>query len=363
MGSEVPTFVRDGGEIVLPVALELSPIRQLLIVDLTDDPIYATLEPQVLETAEGSGTLLLAYRHDGRVEVYAPPGLEVDATGYDGLGDGLDQVHRAPFEQGRFEVTDDGLQLDIAFTSPTGRRFDLHLHEHLRGPRDRIELLAPVGGSFENPAFFPFLWLPRMSFVPIRGTQVDLRIDGETRSIARLPVPIGGRRCLMARYDVDVLVCLLNPASVGTPGRSPVRDRRVSATPDVEVVEVAGGHGVASLRVGRGRHTCAARFEPPMPDARAVADGASLTGAVLLQADGRTELRAQYRVTRAGDRVQLTMAGFGPWRTRTRRPLLAVLFRLPLFRRWPTTYRWDAAVDVGSDPGIGPVSRWTRRSA
>lgn len=185
-------------ELLVAITLALSPIRRLLIIDIDDDPLYRTLEPQVLDGPDGDALVLLAYRHDGFVELYAPPECEVDRSGYEGLGKGLHDIHRAAFDQARFEVAANGLTLDLALTAPNGRRFDLRIHEHLTGPRDRFPVLAPVGGAFETPAFFPFLWLPGLSFVPVRGTDVQVRVDGQPRAVPRLPLPIGGRRCLMA---------------------------------------------------------------------------------------------------------------------------------------------------------------------
>jgi hypothetical protein len=209
--------------LLVPITLELSPIRRLLVIDVADDPTYRTLEPQVLDGPDGPGLVLLAYRHDDHVEVYADSGSHVDPSGYDGLGKGLLGIRRTAFRPGRFEVTGDGLKVDIAFTAPDGRRVDLHLHEHLTGPRDRIPVLAPVGGGFDTPEFFPFIWFPGLSFVPVRGTEVTLRVDGQQRSIPRLPLPIGGRRCLMARYDPDAMVCQLNPSRVSGLPEAPTR--------------------------------------------------------------------------------------------------------------------------------------------
>jgi hypothetical protein len=350
----------DAHELLVPITLELSPIRRLLIIDVADDPTYRTLEPQVLAGPNGDGLVLLAYRHDGHVELYAPSERDVDPSGYDGLGQGLLGIDHAAFELARFEVAEDGLQLDLALATPNGRRFDLRLHEHLAGPRDRFAALAPVGGAFDAPAFFPFLWLPGMSFVPVRGTEVDVRVDGKARSVPRLPLPVGGRRCLMARYDPDVLVCQLNPDSVHVPRRVPAHGSRQSGVSGVDIVEVDGRFGIAAVRVARGGHTCAAVLDPPLPDVRSLPAPTRRSGVILLQADHTTELRGRYELHRADDRVDLVIEGFGPWRTRLRRPLLAVLFRLPVFRRWPTTYRWHATLDLNATPHERLTSRWAR---
>jgi hypothetical protein len=351
----------DGHELLVPVTLELSPIRQLLIVDIADDPIYRTLEPQILDGPEGQGLVLLAYRHDDHVELYSPTGRHVDPSGYDGLGKGLAGIHHAEFASARFDVADGGLQLDVALAASNGRRFDLRIHEQLAGPRDGFPVLAPVGGSFDAPAFFPFLWLPGMSFVPVRDTEVDVRVDGHARTVPRLPLPIGGRRCLMARYDPDVLVCQLNPEGVRQPTRVPAHVGAGSSDSGVDVVEVDGSYGVAAVRVGRDGHTCAAVLDPPLPDPRSLPVATRRSGAILLQADQITELRGRYELTRTHDRADLVIEGFGPWKTRLRRPLLALLFRLPIFRRWPTTYRGQATLELTIDADEPLRTRWTRR--
>jgi hypothetical protein len=350
----------DAHELLVPITLELSPIRRLLILDVADDPTYRTLEPQVLGGSGGGELVLLTYRHDGYVELFVPPGYDVDPSGYDGLGKGVLGIHHAAFELARFEVADDGLRLDLALAAPNGRRFDLRIHEHLAGPRDRFPVLAPVGGAFDAPTFFPLVWLPGMSFVPARGTEVAVRVDGKPRSVPRLPLPVGGRRCLMARYDPDVLVCHVNPDRVRVPTRVPARVTGGARAPGVDVVEVGGGYGIAAVRVARGDHSCAALLDPPLPDLRLLPAHTRRCGAFLLQAGHTTELRGRYELTRADDRVALVIDGLGPWRTRLRRPLLALLFRLPIFRRWPTTYRWQAAVELTAAPEERLTSRWTR---
>jgi hypothetical protein len=257
-------------ELLVPIVLELAPIRRLLVIDVADDPTYRGLEPQILDGPEGCGMVLLAYRHDGRVEVYAESRLRLDPSGYEGLGEGLLGIYRTAFEQARFDVTADGLKVDVSFSAPGGRRVDLRIHEHLTGPRDRFPVLAPVGGAFGQPAFFPFLWLPGLSFVPVAGTDVCLRVDGEQRTVRRLPLPVGGRRCLMARYDPDVMVCQVNPDWVAELPRVPTRPIGTAAAHGVGIVDVDGYPGIGGVRVSRGNHTCSVELDPPLPDLTAV---------------------------------------------------------------------------------------------
>jgi hypothetical protein len=348
---------------LVPFSLELDPIRRLLVIDVADDPVYRGLEPQIIEQADGSdGLVLLAYRHDDRVELYAQPTIEVDPAGYDGLGQGLTAVHRTTMEPARFEVTSEGLQVDLAFSASNGRVVELHLHEHLRGGRDAVSALAPVGGAFTTPVSFPFLWLPSLSFVPVRKTDVSVRIDGEPRTIARLPIPVGGRRCLMARYDPEVMVCHVNPTRIADGSHASAGGAaRSGAVPSVvEIAEAHGRAGVGGVTIRRGAHTCGLRLDPPLPDLRGLPAGARGQGVVTLQADGATELRGRYAFIRHDHRAEIIVDRIGPWRTRQRRPLFAILFRLPVFRRWPTTYRWRATLEFTDEPTFN--SWWTRRS-
>jgi hypothetical protein len=349
-------------EMLVPFSLELSPIRRLLVVDLEDDPTYRGLEPQVIENPDATtGLVLLAYRHDDQVELYAEPTVAVDPSGYDGLGGGLTAIHRTTMEPARFEVTTEGLQVDLAFSASNGRTIDLRLHEHLSGERDDVRALAPVGGAFDSPAFFPFVWLPSLSFVPLRGTEASVHVDGEERTIGRLPLPIGGRRCLMARYDPEVMVCQVNPTWITEVALAAAPGARTpgAVAPGVEIAEVDGSPGLAGVSVRRDRHTCALRLDPPVPDLQRLPPGTRGEGSVTIQADGVTELRGRYRFVRRADRAEVAIDRIGPWRTRQRRPLLAVLFRLPVFRGWPRTYRWQATLGLTDVPTLR--SRWIRQ--
>jgi hypothetical protein len=164
----------------------------------------------------------------------------------------------------------------------------------------------------------------------------------------------------MARYDLDAMVCQLNPTWVTDPSPKPATGPGASSPDGRDVVDVDGGPALAGVGVRRGAHRCAVRLDPPLPEPLSVPPSTRVQGAVRLQADGATELQGRYVLERDADRVTLVIDRIGPWRTRLRRPLLASLFRLPIFRRWPTTYRWDATLDLTASPEPVWTTRWSR---
>jgi hypothetical protein len=345
---------------LVPFTLDLAPIRRLLVVDFDGDPTWRSLEPQMLARPDGRLALVvLAYRHDGHVELYADPTLQVDPAGYR-LGRGLRGTYPTVFEQARFEVTGEGLQVDVGFTALDGRTVAMHIHEHLAGRRDVFAALAPVGGSFVTPESFPFFWLPRMSFVPVRGTEVSLSIGGQGRRIRRLPIPLGGRRCLLARYDQDVVICRVNPDWVtDVPAVSATGDEpRRAGDMEVDVGDVHGSPGITAVRLRHGDHTCALELDPGVSDVARLPVSERCDGTVALSADGVVQLRGRYHIERHADHVDLSIDSISPWRTRPGRLVLALLFWLPVFRRWPTSYVWRARIDLAPRPTL--TSGWER---
>lgn len=345
--------------LLVPFALERAPIRRLLVIDITDDPLLRAVEPQWLELDDGTTTVVvIAYRRDGYVELYAQNDVQVDPSGYR-LNRALLGPYSTTFEDATFDVTTAGLQLDVVFTAADGRKIELRIHERLPDGRDHFPALAPVGGSFNTPEFFPLFWLPAMSFVPVHGTDATVRIQGHPRTIRRLPTPFGGQRCLLARYDPDVAIWQVNPSWINRSARvfCTGAETQVLGNTEIDVADVDGAVAIETIRVRDGVHTSSIAFAPGLPDLACLPDSKLLRGTAAFSAGGAVQLHANYAIRRTGDSVELSLDNISPWRSPARRPLLAVLFRLPLFRRWPTTYTWHATLDL-ADARL--TSTWSR---
>jgi hypothetical protein len=186
------------------------------------------------------------------------------------------------------------------------------------------------------------------------GRVFDLNIDGRTITTGRLPGAWLHRRRLV-KYTAHPTVVVVNRAHEGPIGAA-VGTRALG---DVEVA--AGRTGIAGLRVGGDGHTTQLALEPALPDLARLAPGASMAGAWRLTVDhGPALVAGTWTAGRTGYCVELVLDVTRGWSPRGLPPLMAAVTRVaPVFRTWPTTYRWTATVTLGDHPTLR--SHWERK--
>jgi hypothetical protein len=147
---------------------------------------------------------------------------------------------------------------------------------------------------------------------------------------------------------------VVNPAHDGPIG--------AAGTQALGGVEIAPGvPGIASLRAGSGGHTADLGLEPALPDLTGLTSGVSVRGAWRLGVDDDPAVvGGTWTARRSGDRVDLVLDVTRGWRPKGLPLLMAAVTRVaPVFRNWPTTYRWTALVILGNEPALR--SRWERK--
>ena len=113
--------------------------------------------------------------------------------------------------------------------------------------------------------------------------------------------------------------------------------------------------GVAEAAAGGG--TVRLAFRPPLPDLTALPGGARRDGSWSVSAGVARLTGGRWFTERDGDQVRAGLDVTEHWRPR-RLPLLmrAVTTVVPVFRRWPVTYRWRAVLGPSGEITGG----WTR---
>jgi hypothetical protein len=198
-----------------------------------------------------------------------------------------------------------------------------------------------VSAAIESPSSLFLVWLPAFDLVRTGGDPLVLRIGDADLKVGKLPGE-GLHRRRLIKYSAPVVSIEVlpdarshGPADVQPPG--PAEDSVAEAAVDGGTVRLA--------------------FHPPLPDLTALPDGARRDGSWSVSAGAGRLTGGRRFVERDGDQVQAGLDVMERWRPR-RLPLLmrVVTTVVPVFRRWPTTYRWRAVLG----PGGETTGRWTR---
>jgi hypothetical protein len=339
--------------LLCPFDLHLDPIPQLLNCELTAHPLYDAIEVQTFDDAErGTGMLaFLSRRGDRKVDYYLEPGLRLDPSGYaigSGIGEWVTDHH---FDAAQLDITRDGVVADIRFTDVAGRAIELRVDDRDGRPRRRARLLAPVSAGITQPSSLMVVYLRGFDLVRAVRRAPVIRIDDEDVEIGALPAGRLHRRHLI-KYAGPLTTALLNRDHDGPLAR---------VGPDSPGVELCrDGSAVAALSAHRGLHNARVELAPALPDVRSLHDGQLLRGLWRIDVDGDTITGGTWSARRRGDEVSLALDVTRRWRPADRLPLLmrTVTRVIPVFRRWPTTYRWRGTVTLTPEPTM--VSGWER---
>jgi hypothetical protein len=336
--------------VTCPFTLVVEPMARLANCELADDPTYDGLELQWFDDAEhGTGLLvLLTRRADRRVDVYVDPALTVDPARF-AIGAGLGTWTPTVFDVGRLEVAEDGVDAELRFRDREGRSIEVRWHDRDGRRRRRGRLLAPVGSGIEAPRSLLLVHLHGFDLLRRGGRLApEVRIDGRAASTGVLPGRALHRRELV-KYASPVEIITLNEASDG--GSLPRLDPGS--------VRLADG-GVGAVVAGTGAQRVRLELRPALPDLTTLADGAGAVGSWRVYPEGAPPLTGgTWMAIRRGDEVRVGLEVTERWRPGRLPPLIALVTRVvPVFRRWPTTYRWRATITVGGEPTM--VSRWER---
>ncbi|MBD8505111.1 hypothetical protein HT102_01225 [Hoyosella sp. G463] len=318
-----------------PISVRLDTIAAMLNFEIHNHPVYQGIEVQYFDDAEhGTGILvLMSRRENGKVDVYHQAGLSIDRMAY-GIGAGLGEWRTTKIEPAVLDVTDTGVRARIALRDTTGRSIEISVDDRGGKPQRSAEFLAPVGAAIEQPTALMLVWMRRFNLV--RRTSIDpvVRIDGVPVTLGRLPGAWLHRRHLI-KYASGLWVVNVNP-------------------PDSDGRREAGRPEAAHARL----HFSA---EPPAPGT--LSHGDERKGKWSLSIGEHADVISGEWVCTGGEVATLTLTVTRGWRPRGLPPLMRVVTTvLPVFRRWPTTYLWEARVDLRGTPEVAAEWRRTKRA-
>lgn len=337
-----------------PFDLSVDFVGRMLNFEIADDPTYTGMEIQGFDDAvHGHGmAVLLTRRGDDRVDCYVQRGLRLDRSEY-GIGGGLGRWLEAVITPDVFDITSQGVLLAIGLQDIDGRQITVRIDDRSRKRRRPATLLAPLGAAISNPDSLMLVWMPQFDLLRRTGSAPEIWIGGRRASTGRLPGGWLHRRHLI-KYATDLAVVRLNARTRA------VLDDESDAAATLRMD--SSGSAVSALTAESGGHRARLELAPPLPGIDRLQPGARITGSWRLAIDaGDPVVAGTWTANHHASTVSLAMDVTQPWKP-SHLPLLMRLVTTlaPVFRTWPTTYRWRASIDAGG--GAVMTAAWLRSS-
>jgi hypothetical protein len=352
--TEASTTETASQGLLCPFTLQLWAVDRMLNFEITDDPQYEGLELQVFDDpAHGLGmAVLLRRRGDGHLDIYRQPGLVLDPE-IAQVGGELGEWLEAPIDPARFAISPDGVDVEARLTDRAGRVIQVRIDDRDGRRRHRGTLLAPVGAVVQDPAALSLFVMGGCDLVRRSGRVCDIRIDGRLLATGRLPGGWLHRRRLI-KYTADPIMVLCNLTHDG-----PAATVDPRAPGEVELAPRS--RGISALRARKAGHRARLELTPALPDVTRLRPRMTLEGTWQLGVDGNPAVvGGSWSVYRRQDRVELALDVLQGWRPAGLPLLMTAVTKLaPVFRTWPTTYRWAGTITLGDQPTL--VSRWERK--
>ena len=335
-----------------PFSIDIDPMERLLLVNIENDPdtLYIGFEPQVFDDSiNGTGHLTIAWRVDGKVDVYHQPGLTLDPDKYSIAGKGLANMIERDLKDGFFHVNQSGVQAQFEFLDLYGRMIGLKINENHTKKRKPFGLLAPMGDAAENPHAMPLVLLQDFYFVRQKHSDIEVLVDGRLHNVDNLPVFIDRTKMTFIRYSTKPIIATLNSEFSGViQGVSIEKNQDVIASDDYEInIEWRADKAyIKSIKRNNQIHPVILHFNDAFPNIADLENNSIIKGAFTIESHPSTgKIKGVYRVEKNEDLITISMNPSRGWYPVKNKLSLRFMYRVAkIFRKWPTTYEWNAKV-------------------
>lgn len=336
--------------LIVPFKLKFDPIKYLLVADFKDDPEFNGIEPQLLDDyVNGKGLRILMYKKDRKVDVYCEKGVSfMDSTV--SLGTGLGEQIVTEFKSSQFEINDTGVRIDISFTDKEGRNIKLYIQE--TRSKKVCSLLAPVSKDVDNPQQLLLVYLRDFRFVGKSKTSYDIKIGDRNVILAKFPFAVFSKK-YFARYSSQPLVGMINPQT----NILLTVDKTNSDTFDIDgmKVETNSNGEILSISSSYGINDVKMTFPTGFPNISYLENDKTYKSDWSISISNDIITGGIFVLNRKDNIVNLELYVTQKWKPNN---LVIVVYIIPFFRKWPTTYQWKATINLDE---LSLKEEWIRK--
>lgn len=353
--------------VIFPFSLVVDPMERLLIINFTKDPdsIYIGFEPQVFhDDIHGSGHLIIGWRTDKKVDVYHQKSLRLDSSQYCIAGSGLNKMIPVDMNNATFEITETGIQAQYMFEDIHGRNIEIVIHENNPKTRKPFGLLAPMGDAVANPSSLPLILLHDFYFVRKKQTHFYISIDNKIHIPDELPMPIDGQKMTFTRYSSKPIIARFNNEFHGYLNGFDVNIGQNILVHDDMILELEWFNEQAfikSMRIKNNIHPITITFFPSFPNLNDLQSNTLLRGTFHISGhESIGSISGKYILQSVDNVFKITVLPIN-WKPRTTKLSTWFLFTAgKVFRKWPSTYQWNAELKKSPEGVWYMYSQWIR---
>lgn len=355
-------------KIIFPFSIEIDPMEKLLLINFEKDPdsLYLGFEPQVFDdTINGTGYLIIGWRTDKKIDVYHQKSLKLDSLKYSIAGAGLNKMIPVDMEIAFYEVNDFGVQAHFKFQDMLAREVEILIIEKNKSKRKPFGLLAPMGDAATNPTSLPMILLHDFYFVRRNNTNIKVSINDKSHKLDNLPIPMDWQKMTFTRYSPKPLIATLNPEYNGEldalktiVGQSTIQ--KDNCTYEIEWIDQNAS--IKSMSLQNNIHLLTIGFSPSFPNLNTIPSNAKYKGKFTISGhESVGSISGEYTIQSDKGTVHIRMVPSKGWNPKITKFSTWFLFTVAkVFKKWPTTYQWDAELQKSSDGSWHMQSKWIR---
>lgn len=354
--------------IIFPFSIEIDPMEKLLLVNFEKEPdsIYVGFEPQVFDdTINGTGHLIIGWRTDKKIDVYHQKSLKLDTSKYSIAGAGLNKMIPVDMEKAFYEVNDFGVQAHYKFRDMLEREVEISISEKNQRKRKPFGLLAPMGDAATNPASLPMVLLHDFYFVRKNETDIKVSINDKSHKLDNLPMRMDWQKMTFARYSPKPLIATLNPEYNGVlDGFKPLVGQETFQKGDYiyEIEWTDQTASIKSMSIKNNIHLLTMSFSPSFQCLNTIPANTKYKGKFTISGhESVGSISGEYTIQSGKESMHIRIVPSKGWKPKTTKFSTWFLFTVAkVFKKWPTTYQWDAELHKSPEGLWYMQSKWIR---
>ena len=356
------------GMVYQPFQMSINPVKKLMLFNFEKNPdkIYKSLELQYWVVKEQEkGYVIIAYRNDEYVDVYAEETLkDAEFSQFEVCGKGLKNLTIESLGNPVFELTDKGIEASFQLKDISERVIQVSVKEDSKKKSRKIDMVAPVGASSENPAMLPVFAMYDFDLVRKSKSTVSIEIDGKKMIPDNFPVPIPKdyQMRYFMRYGYDCELVEFAPAGERiltsyNYEKKPLREEGLIAN----YKSMNGEIKLDSLSFENSKHNFEVKFLNAFPDIMRMKEGTREGKFQMVMDTSMGDITGKYTVQKEQEMVTIILEPSDGWTVKSKPIFNKILFyKKSIFREWPKSYRYTQKINMNTGES---ESKWERIEA